>query len=464
MSATAAGAAADRLSARDALGFVVLAWYALYPLFLGGNRDWIWPWFAALAFALLAFTALAYARSRLDCGLLQCLPRTVLLLLLAWPASAALHLIGSPLDSAAAGDATLRDSAHVAMALLALVACESRRDLLFLAGGVVAIGTAQALGGALMALAGSAWVPVGERVAPAGIAVGTYVNRNHFAGLLALASGLGFGLLLARMATESAPDWRSAARRTLRAVLGATFWLRAALVVLLVGLVMSQSRLGNLALLGALLVGSLWALWRWKPRPRRLVLLLISIALLDLLIVGSWFGLERLAERIERTELIAAPAAGGSRLEPADAERLIVARATLELWRERPWLGHGPGGFRVGFPAVKPAPIAVFYDHAHNDWLQILAERGVVGFGLWLGLIGGAVFAGFRSVARRNARARGLALGGALGLLALALHGLGDFNWQIPANGALSLLLIALVGAAAGPVTAASQNGTFLAR
>lgn len=64
--------------------------------------------------------------------------------------------------------------------------------------------------------------------------------------------------------------------------------------------------------------------------------------------------------------------------------RLEIARAALQLWRERPWLGVGPDGFGLAFPRVQtpeywrhvwlgtPA-------HAHSAPLQLLVTLGALG-------------------------------------------------------------------------------------
>jgi O-antigen ligase len=161
------------------------------------------------------------------------------------------------------------------------------------------------------------------------------------------------------------------------------------------------------------------------------------------LLLGSWFGADRVAQRIAGTTVATAPG------HDSDAERLVVASATLGIWREHPWLGVGPGAFRTAFPAHKPASVTLFYDHAHNDWAQLLAERGVSGALPYATLLAAALFAGLASVrARRDPRLRGVGLGAALGLVAFVLHGLVDFNAQIPANAAAAWALCALCFAA----------------
>jgi TPR repeat protein len=204
------------------------------------------------------------------------------------------------------------------------------------------------------------------------------------------------------------------------------------------------------------------------PRPpRKLLLLGASLLVVDLLIVSSWFGFEKLAQRVGVTAdaVIEAGEQRNNLLLGADAERTRVALATLELWRQAPLRGHGGGGFRVLFPAQRPAEVSDrLYDHAHNDYAQLLAEFGLLGALLAVGIAGGAVVCAIRAMRTRKRRSiQGLALGCVVALLALAIHSFTDFNLQIPANASLFTVILALAwicrhGFTSGPVAHAKAR------
>jgi O-antigen ligase len=83
--------------------------------------------------------------------------------------------------------------------------------------------------------------------------------------------------------------------------------------------------------------------------------------------------------------------------------------------------------------------------HAHNDYLEALAELGLLGTALLLGLI--VLLAVRASLAwreRRSPEAKGIALGGIVSLAGAGVHAVTDFNLHIPANAVLFAVVLAL--------------------
>jgi len=70
---------------------------------------------------------------------------------------------------------------------------------------------------------------------------------------------------------------------------------------------------------------------------------------------------------------------------------LLIWRDSLKMWLDHPWLGTGPGTFHIYFPSYASAELLAIWpqqqqivNDAHNEFLQILVETGLVGFGLYL--------------------------------------------------------------------------------
>jgi O-antigen ligase len=254
-------------------------------------------------------------------------------------------------------------------------------------------------------------------------ATGTFVNRNHFACLLAmcLASGLALMHDNARRARRGAPGTGLAASLTPERLRNALLGLL--LAVGLAGLLLSFSRAGIALGLFALGLTAL-AAGRFERLGLRFVtaLLVATAASVPLIQLGA----DRLVARFAE-----APA-------ELSGARTTVWLDALSLAAEFPVTGCGFGTFAAAYPLVRSGEVRQFFAHAHNDLLQVGVEGGVLGAGL-LALVLVPVLG---RVARSIAGAKGtLAVGLAAGLAAMLLHGLVDFNFHIPANGAVAAVL-----------------------
>ena len=439
---------------------LLLLWLFVLPWPLGANRDWIWPWLSA-ALLLIAALAIWQQGGRLRWHDMHPGLRIALI----GAASVALIDLLRVLVFAVSGDGatapwSLADpdagklgalkSASLAVLLgLLVMLVKSRRRARWLLSTLFVGGVLQALTALIITLGGYSFNWFGHPfVEPAHVS-GTFVNRNHFAGMLELSAAAGFGLLASGLhASDAAENWREWLRRVVQALLGSRFAVRAGLAVLVVALVLTRSRMGNAAFFLGLTTAGIAALIWWRPLPRILIWLLVSIIAVDLLVLGAWVGVDKVAERMAETRLVStavppsstdaagdAPAAAASTLEPSDAERVAVAGAAIALWQQRPWLGHGAGSFRLVLPHVKPASVSLFYEHAHNDYLQTLVERGIAGFVLWCGGLLGLLWAALTALRGAvDSLVRGLALATIYAAAALGAHSLVDFNLQIPAN------------------------------
>jgi len=254
---------------------------------------------------------------------------------------------------------------------------------------------------------------------------GTYVNRNHYAGFLEMALPLALAAAVAVWRAgvtphvrPSAPAWKASA------LLGLAAMLLAAIVT-------SQSRMGFVAALGSLLVTGLLLIgateqrmygparrWRWIVPATALVL---GLALVFILIPTQ--------------ELIVRFASMAGAGDTNGEVRSHIWRETIPLVRAFPFTGCGLGTFESAFLRYKRVAPMFIVDYAHNDYLQILAELGLVGFLLGLALVWRIVVRVVRvALFHSQSPAWELALGLAGGMTALLLHSLTDFNLYIPAN------------------------------
>lgn len=117
----------------------------------------------------------------------------------------------------------------------------------------------------------------------------------------------------------------------------------------------------------------------------------------------------------------------------AVVERMAHLQAGWNMFRSRPLLGVGPGNYSVAYertpgPDAPPFSVRPWYGsrgHAHNYYLHIAAEAGLVGLAAYLLLIGAVMAQAVRAVrAARGWLWSGVAAGGAGVVVAVAAHNL----------------------------------------
>jgi len=253
---------------------------------------------------------------------------------------------------------------------------------------------------------------------------GTYVNPNHMAGFLEML------LPLALVYTMVG-----------RAKVVTKVFLGYAALAMLAGIGVSVSRGSWIATTVVLLV--LFAILSIY-RAQRLPALIMMFAL----VMGCTFFIaktEYFQRRFRETF--------SKGLE--QDTRVQVWDSTLQMWQDHFWIGVGPGHFDFRFREYRPEAIQLRPDRAHNEFLNLLADWGVIGTVLVCAALM-CLFAGVvrawkhvrrpeNELADNHSNRFAFFLGTFLGLLAVLAHSLVDFNMQIPANAILVFCLAAML-------------------
>jgi len=243
-----------------------------------------------------------------------------------------------------------------------------------------------------------------------GIPFGPYVNRNHFAGFAEMIIPVALvPLVLGKVRRE-------------RLFLVALFAL-----VPIVALLLSASRGGIISFAVQMVILFLLLLVR---RIRSRHVLVGGLVVLCAVLAVSWIGVQQVLERFS----------GMQTMEVSGGKRAAMFQDTWRLFLDHPLLGTGLGTFEMVFPPYDSLYDGKIVNHAHNDYVEALAETGIVG-GLCC-----AWFVGFVLLNSLKGWAElGTSFGSALnlsGLIAcsgILVHSLTDFNLHIPANALLFL-------------------------
>jgi O-antigen ligase len=250
---------------------------------------------------------------------------------------------------------------------------------------------------------------------------GSYVNHNHYAGLMELLVPIPLVLSLSHLAQEKA----RIAAGIAAAVMAGTIFL-------------SGSRGGMIAIFVELIVLAA-VLLRQKKHIRIAVGVgAFAVVLVSLLV---WLGGKELTTRVTSISK-------ETRTEISGGMRLSIDRDTLQMFRQKPILGWGLGTFAVVYPQFRSFYTNFFVNEAHNDYLQLLADTGVVGFGIMIWFVVVLYNRVRRKIGDWTANmSAAVTLSCTLGFTGILVHSLVDFNLQIPANAAFFYVFCSIAAA-----------------
>jgi len=255
-----------------------------------------------------------------------------------------------------------------------------------------------------------------------GTIYGPYVNHNHYAGLMEMLTP--FPLVLA--ATRFTDGNRKLFVMAIAALMAGSIFL-------------SGSRGGMLALVAQIGVLALLVM-RSKKADWKQPLLLGAFLII---VIGFlvWLGGNELTRRLASIHTEAqAELSGGT--------RLTIDRDCLHMLLRKPVLGWGLGTFPFVYPGFRSFYSTLFVNQAHNDYLQLLVETGLAGFGIAIWFLVLLFRQATTKLKDWNQTTTGaLTAAALLGCIGILVHSFLDFNLQIPANAALFYVLCAIVAA-----------------
>jgi len=270
---------------------------------------------------------------------------------------------------------------------------------------------------------------------------GPFVNRNHFAGYMEMLIPIPAALAFSRAVRGEARLF-CGFTAAIMSIAEAASLSRGGLVSLAAGLLllaaMSTRRRRSSASPGR----ESW----FSFRPEYVVLLMLAA-----ICAGAvWIGADTdILKRIVNDPLTTS----------AVTDRRGVWGDTLTMFGANPILGVGLGAFQTVYPIYGRGDGSFLIQFAHNDYLQVLSDGGLVAgaIALWFIVVIGRAMTLVTKAADPFLRAIGL--GSAAGIFALLVHSLFDFNLQIPSNALLFLVLVAMVSLVSAAVKPGEGDG-----
>lgn len=258
---------------------------------------------------------------------------------------------------------------------------------------------------------------------PRVLPVGSFVNRNDFAAAIVMLISVPLGLMFSGAISRD--------KKLLYVV---------AIALMATAVLLSGSRGGLIALLSEM---AFLIILTTRAKGRKNLVLKVALSMLLILggiggaiFVGGETSLSRLGESANEVEQL-----------PETATRFHIWSVTIKIIADSMPLGAGLGAFSQAYTRFDTLGGYERAEQAHNDYLQILADAGMVGL-----VLGGAfLFAffrqGFLSSRVENAFRKGIAVGAFAGCFAILVHSVFDFVLHITAIAVLFLTLLAMLAA-----------------
>lgn len=270
-----------------------------------------------------------------------------------------------------------------------------------------------------------------------GFATGTFVNHNHFAGFLEMSIPLALGYVL------YLGEWRDKKSKPfIKDLVSSDNFQKQILILFLLAMMLlviflSGSRMGIFSTLLSLVFFYLAYSGFRKSGVKKAWMIFFVLAVA--LIYGLWIGLYSVFERFLKVE-VDAPV------------RTLVWKDMLSIIKDFPLFGTGFGTFSYVYPLYKKymeAPLV--YTYAHNDYLQLIIETGILGFFSIATALTLFLFSRVRNLGRFSQKENNfrffLSLGALSGIVSSLIHNLADFNLHIPSNALYFAFLIGFLKA-----------------
>jgi O-antigen ligase len=232
---------------------------------------------------------------------------------------------------------------------------------------------------------------------------GTYVNRDHYAGLMEMLLPIPLTLSLSHLL-----------RAEKRILVGFCAVLMASTIFL------CGSRGGMVAFVLEMVLLAILTFGESRRLPAVVAYVLLCVSTVGFIFLSSnGQGLARIGDL-----------SAGIRPQ--------IVKDGLRMFTDRPVLGWGLATFPTVYPRYRSFYTNLSVNEAHNDYVQLLVETGVLGFALMVWFLVQVYRRGFSHLQHwQNGWDRAISVSALTACTGILVHSLVDFNLHIPANAAL---------------------------
>lgn len=273
--------------------------------------------------------------------------------------------------------------------------------------------------------------------------IGPFVNHNHFAGYLELIVPLPIALIVTGAVNKNRLLYGFAA--VMMAIAQAASLSRGGIISLVSGLLfiviagISYARRAGNSVPKSEFGGGFPA-----NSKRSSLLNFGAVALIfGAVVFGSlWIGNNSIVERLTKNNVVGAD----EKAESFETSRGWIWNNTITMFQMNPVTGVGMGAFETAYPQYSSdnSSLTLTVDRAHNDYLQILSDTGLIGGAIALWFIATLIFVVKRSLGSCEPLRAALAIGCGAAIFSMSVHSVFDFNLQLPSTALLFLILAAV--------------------
>jgi len=270
---------------------------------------------------------------------------------------------------------------------------------------------------------------------------GTFSYQNHYASFLSLTIPLGYGLLYANIKRKSSKKiGKNNFEKIIDLFMSMNGLYLLSLLIMVTALFKTASRGGNSIFVISVAITFLCVLLQQNKskteKAKKTMILIIGMLVVGIIVIFTGVT-DSLTKRLESQGY-------------APNGRDLMHQTAFSIIKERPLVGTGAGTYPILQHKYKAPELGLtaMSKRAHNDYLELFANQGVIGFSL-LGIATLLLFLKlFRGLKKSRSNKKrnlyGLQVASFCSVTAILLHSLADFNFHLPVNTVYFYMLIAL--------------------